>query len=238
VLPIFARHGYRMMPELPPPLLDAFAEGAWEALDDTPRLARLEQLIALGRLEARRQDHDKARRALEMALAEPAEPLSRAESHYLLADVLRQAGQTDEARRHFELAAEHPDFESAALVGLAIIADETGRGDEAITLLRRLRWRDPENLEVMLRFADAARRVEDWPSALEALNWARVKHPDDPRPWSALLETHLAMDDVAAATSLLRELRLDPPPGIDFDRLESLIDGASTRREQGADDDM
>lgn len=231
VLPVFSRHGYRMMPELPPPVLDAFSEGAWEALDATPVLARLEQLIALGRLEELRGDFAKARRALELALAEPAEPVSRAETHYLLGRVLRGAGELELARAELEQAAEHPTFEDAALTGLASLAEELDRPEQSIELLRRLRWKDPANLDVLLRFADAARRGEDWPSALEALNWARVKHPQDPRPWAALLETRLAMDDVAAATSLLRELRQDPPEGLDLERLERLIDAATSRRE-------
>ena len=54
-----------------------------------------------------------------------------------------------------------------------------------------------------------ATRIEDWPAALEALRWATMRHPRDPRPYVALVETHLVLGDFPSAMSVVEEMALD-----------------------------
>jgi tetratricopeptide (TPR) repeat protein len=206
VLPVFYRHPYHKIPELPEWVPEEFALASREVLGEVPLFPRIAHLIDLGKLERRIGAYDRAIDALEEALAAGGDDLRRAEASFHLGLALVAAGRHDEGRVHLNTAREHPVFRVSALRSLAVAAEERGEFAEALDYLRRLRWEHPGELWPCLKFAEVAARVGEWPAALESLRWAKLKHPADPRPYVALAQAHLAMGDTTAATTVADDL--------------------------------
>lgn len=206
VLPVFYRHPYHKIPELPEWVDEEFALASREVLGEVPLFPRTAHLIDLGKLERRIGATDRAIDALEEALAAGGDDLRRAEASFHLGLALVAAGRHDEGRTHLNAAREHPVFRISALRSLAVAAEDSGEFAEALDYLRRLRWEQPGELWPCLKFAEVAERVGDWPAALESLRWAKLKHRADPRPYVALAEAHIAMGDTTAATAVADEL--------------------------------
>ena len=206
VLPMLSRHQYPPGAEMPRPLLDAFAEASWQAIDQVPFVPRRDHLVDLGRIEMLRGRPEAAVRALEAAVDEPGDEVGRVEVLFYLGAALMELGRMDEAESRFDAASAHPAFRDASLLSLAQIAERTGRLELALRHLRDLRWEDPDNLWYCLEYARTARRLAQWDKAVEALRWARINHPEDIRPMSEMAQTHLAQGEVGAAASLLLEI--------------------------------
>jgi tetratricopeptide (TPR) repeat protein len=207
VLPIFYRHPYYKIPELPEWVPAEFALASREVLGEVPLISRTAHLIDLGKLERRIGANDRAIDALQEALAAGGDELRRAEASFHLGLALVAAGRPDEGRTYLIAAREHPVFRVSALRSLANVAESAGEFDEALDYLRRLRRELPDELWPCLKFAEVAELVGDWPAALESLRWAKLKHPGDPQPYVALAQAHIAMGDTTAATTVADELR-------------------------------
>ena len=206
VLPVFYRHPYHKIPELPEWVPVEFALASREVLGRVPLFPRTAHLIDLGKLERRIGANDRAIDALTEALAAGGDDLRRAEASFHLGLALVAAGRHDEGRAHLNAAREHPVFRISALRSLANAAEDRGEFAEALGYLRRLRWEQPGELWPCLKFAEVAERVGDWPAALESLRWAKLKHPKDSRPYVALAKAHIAMGDTTTATTVADEL--------------------------------
>ncbi len=229
-LPVFYRHGYPHLPNPPQWMLDTFAEGSRAAVGQVPLLASVTHLLDLGKLELQRGAPDLAVSTLRAALRERGDTINRAEAEFNLGLSLLALGQVGEGRVHLETAATNPLFRSAALGDLARAAERSGDLPRALQYLRSLRQEDPRNLEACLSFAEVARKLEDWPAAVEALRWARLIHPEDPRPHIALIATHLDMGDFVAAATLLEEVERWIESPAEIARLRSRIAAESGGR--------
>jgi tetratricopeptide (TPR) repeat protein len=206
VLPIYYRHPYHEIPELPDWVAGEFAAASREVLGQVPLFPRHGHLIDLGKLERRLGANERAIAVLEEALAAGGDRLRVAEASFHLGLAQVAAERFDEGQRHLELALEHPVFRVSALRSLATLAARRGDDATAIGHLRRLRWEQPGELWPCLEFAVVAARMEDWPAAIESLRWARLKHSRDPRPVLELARIHLAMGDRNSASSMAGEL--------------------------------
>jgi tetratricopeptide (TPR) repeat protein len=204
VLPLYGPHSFgRRYPDW---VVEEFAEASRDVLGDVPLVSRTVHLIDLGKLELSRGAYEAAAATLEEALAEGLDDLGRAETHFNLGLALLGLGSRTRAEDHLRQSAEHPVFRTAALLNLAISAEQVGDYESALRDLRTLRRQEPKNLDYCLRFARVATRLEDWDAALEALRWATLVHPSDPVPQVALVELHLDMGDLPAASKALWEL--------------------------------
>jgi tetratricopeptide (TPR) repeat protein len=205
-LPIFHRHPYFEIAELPDWVAEEFAAASREVLGKVPLFPRNEHLVDLGKLERRIGADDRAIESLQEALAAGKDDLRRAEASFHLGLALIAEKQFEQGRLHLQQASLNPRFRPSALRSLAGLAEELGDYERALEHLRRLRWEQPGQLEPCLAFAGVARRMSNWPAALESLRWAKLQHPSDPRPLVSLAETHLEMGDPLAATSVVAEL--------------------------------
>jgi len=212
-LPLYVRHTYDKQDEPPAWLLDVFTEASRETVGRVPLLSSVTHWIDLGKLELRRGNPAAAARDLARALSEGADSIERAEARYHLGLALFALGRDREGRANLEAAVEHPALRVAALRDLARAAERAGDLESALAHLRRLRQEQPRDLVSCLEFARVAAAVENWPAAIEALSWARIVHPRDPRPHVALATAQLAQGDVAAAAAVLRDVEtwLDAP---------------------------
>ncbi len=205
-LPIYHRHPYHRIPGLPEWFLLEFVAGSRAVLGQVPLVPPSEHLLDLGRLERRIGQSARAIEAFEAVLDQGGDALRLADAHFNLGLALADVGRNDEARLHFEAALGHSIFRPSALRGLARVDEAQGKHQEALDRLRRLRWELPGELWPCLDFAELARRLGDWPAALEALRWAKLKHEDEPEPYVALAETHLQLADYDSAIAVVNEL--------------------------------
>jgi tetratricopeptide (TPR) repeat protein len=206
VLPIYTRHVYRELEPTPPEFLDAFAEGSREAFGDTPLLRHSVHLSELGKIELRRGNPVQAEQDLRASLEYPSNALNRAEVHYHLGVALMEQGRHDAAIEALKEAELHPVMEASAIRMQARLAERGGRLDDALAHLRRVRRLQPREMQAILDFARLARRLEKWDQAEEALKWASIIYPDDPRPYAELTRTYRDEGDNVAAARALREV--------------------------------
>ena len=230
VLPFFHRHLYRRIPELPSRMLEEFAEASREALGQVPLLSRRTHLIDLGKLELRIGEPVKAADALRQALESPGDALDRAEARFYLGLALIANGEREPGRARLAEAAEHPAFRNGSLRNLASDAELAGELELALGYLQQLRRDEPRSVEHCLRFAEVARRLAEWPSAIESLKWAALVNPKDPRSQFALVETYLEMGDPSGASALLEELEAWMDGEGELGRLRRKIDRALSER--------
>jgi tetratricopeptide (TPR) repeat protein len=222
-LPLFAAHSYRELAQMPAWVMDEFASASWEVLGQTPQITRTAQLIDLGKLERRAGHDQRAVEALREAVAHPGDVLNRAEANYHLGLALIAVGQVDEGIERLTLSGEHPVFHAAALRSLAVSLEGLGRYAEALEYLRKLRWSDPDDLWACLQFAIVARHTGDGPGAIEALEWAKDRHPEDRAPSVALVQTYLALGQAGAAKAELEQLTQRPDAAADVERLRRAL---------------
>jgi tetratricopeptide (TPR) repeat protein len=223
VQPIYRKHAYKNLATPPDGLVEAFALGARESLDETPYLRRVLHLLALGRLELRRGDPEQARRDLEASLEVAGDSLNRAEAHYYLGLVHTDLGHYDRALEELGLAEQHPNFEAGTLAAQARVFKLQGRLDEALVRLRRARGLQPRRLDLALEYAQVAGELGEWDKAEEALRWAALVHPRLPSPLVALARVHWQAGDRNAAQQVIEELRkLEGTDGV-VGELETLV---------------
>lgn len=206
-LPLYSRHAFPDDEPMTTWVRDTFAETSREMLGRTPFVTRSQQLIDLGKLERERGDNERAVAAFTEALAGRVSELERAEAAFHMGHALLALGQDAEGRDRLAEAAQHPVFKTAALIGLARAAEQTKDDERALTHWRELRREEPGNLDFCLNFARVATGLGDWPAVLEALRWAKMIQPTDPRAYVALVESYVSMGDKAAARVALDELK-------------------------------
>jgi tetratricopeptide (TPR) repeat protein len=206
VQPIYELHDYRSLQPPRTDVQDAFAQASRAALGQTPFLRRTVHLLALGRLELRRGRPREAEQDLRAALEAPGHELNRAEGNYLLGLALIELRRYDEAQEALKRSGAQAGFAAAEAAARARVAERLGRGEEALALLRRARRLNPNELAYVLEFARIAREAKEWKMAEEALRWGVSVHPDDPRPWRALLSTSIELGRWSEAERALREL--------------------------------
>ena len=107
-LPVASKSRMDRYAELPPEFLAAFAEGSWDGLGHTPYLREADHLIALGRVEWRRENLGVAAGLLTAALEQGESGRPFAEASYYLGVVMLEAGRPEEARTHLRAAVGHP----------------------------------------------------------------------------------------------------------------------------------
>lgn len=92
---------------------------------------------------------------------QPSQPLDRSQSPLALVRRLADEGQLDEAARQGEehLRRQGPSAEWYCLLG--VIRDSQGQGEEALKLLRKALYLEPDNIEGLVHLALMAERVGD-----------------------------------------------------------------------------
>lgn len=206
VQPIYYLHPYRYMNPILPGLLDAFARGSRSVLDATPLLRRGVHLVALGRLEARRENWSQAIEDLTAALDEPGHDLDRAEAWYWLGYSLGELGRDGEAIVALERSREHPNMETRALESLAALAERRGDLSEAAGLMRELHAHDRRNLKWILDYARLAKRAGLDDAAEDTLRWGIIVHPEEARFRAELVTLFTERGRLAEARRQLTEL--------------------------------
>ena len=204
VQPAFDAH--ERFDTLPPELLAVFAQASREVLGRTPFLGRRAHLLDLGKLERRLGRLDLAGSYLRAALEERGDLIQRAEIAFHLAGVLIERKDFEGAKRALDLAEQHEVFRLDVVYTRIAIAESQGRLGEALGWVREARRLEPENLSHCLHYSRIARRLNDFKGAEEALSWAVLRHPQDPSPRVALVETCLEAGDPASADAALRDL--------------------------------
>lgn len=205
-LPLFFRHEFVNETDLPDWTLDLFFETSRQAVGATPLLPRASHLVDLGKQARGRGVHEDAVEVLNEAITEARDPLVLAEARFNLGLSLVALGRDVDGREQLALASEHPVFHEPALRNLASAAEKVEDFAGALVYLRELRREKPRNLGYCLRAARLARSIQEWPVALEALQWAKIIEPSDPRPYLGLIETYLEMGDLTSARTVLRDL--------------------------------
>lgn len=205
-LPMFYRHEFAGGTSLPDWALRLFFETSRDSLGKTPLLPRANHLVDLGKQARGHGAHEDAVEVLTEALEVARDSLVLAEAQFHLGLALVALERDAEGREQLSLAAEHPVFHEAALRNLALVAEQAGDPEGALTYLRELRRKKPRNMDYCLRSARLARSMGDWPVALEALQWARIIAPTDPRPYLELVETYIEMGDLPSARTVFRDV--------------------------------
>jgi tetratricopeptide (TPR) repeat protein len=214
-LPLYYPHEFaRKSDYVPLWVKDVFYETSLESVGKAPLLPPGPHLVDLGKQARGRQAPADAIDVLTRALQFPGDDLVRAETRFHLGLAMVDLGRDVEGRDELRQAATHPAFREAALLNLARVAEQAGDHAEALGYYRQLRRDDPRELDYCLQAARLARVLEDWPVALEALQWGKVIAPSDPKPLLELAETHLEMGDVPTARAILRELEAWDPEAV------------------------
>lgn len=220
--PFFFAHGWSLN-QFPEDLLRAFLEEARGALDHAPMLDRGKHLLSLGRMEHRLGDLDRAAADLRLALTLPAPRIDHAEFAYYLARVQMDAGHYREAEVSLDIANTYPSFRMNVIEDKTRIAEKEGRFEEALQWLQEARRLQPANAWFCLEFARIARRIPSLDRAIEALRWAIIQQPSDPKPRIALVETYNEEGDAVEADQTLRDLEQLTGKTADVTRLERLL---------------
>ncbi len=192
---------------LPPSMLEAFAEGSREVLGKAPMLPLERHLLSLAQLELRLGRLDDAEAHLERAMLQPADGLRRAEQAYHLGLVRKSKGDFCGARKAFELASQGPVFRSSIAYQRGRMEEAEGRAREALDLFEEALRLEPRNVFLALECARAARGLGEWKTAEETLRWAILVAPEDGRPRADLVRTLLAAGDRRGAARALGEMR-------------------------------
>ena len=115
VQPLYAVHDYGNPQFIPPPIVQAFAEGSRESLGQTPMMPKGKHLIALGRVEFLRGNYAQAEEDLLAALEYGGDSLNRCDTYHHLGLAVAQLGRHDEALDYFEQAKEHEQIRPWAI---------------------------------------------------------------------------------------------------------------------------
>jgi tetratricopeptide (TPR) repeat protein len=111
--------------------------------------------------------------------ADVARELDDADAWRRLADILAEAGRTEEAIDAFRRAVERRPDDSAALLDLGHASFAAGRPDEAISYLEQVREREPDNPGALRALADIHRRAGRLDEAFAAADALAATRPDD-----------------------------------------------------------
>jgi tetratricopeptide (TPR) repeat protein len=83
-------------------------------------------------------------------------------------DAYRNLGNYEKAQEYYENAL-NIEFDTYAIMGLALISKAQGKFDEAIISLRRLKQQDPKNYRIYIELADCCLKTGDRRQATETL---------------------------------------------------------------------
>ncbi|HEX5043088.1 MAG TPA: O-antigen ligase family protein [Candidatus Polarisedimenticolaceae bacterium] len=191
--------------EPPREVLTAFAEGSRAVLGRTPLMTRGNHLLALGLLEERLGDLPRAEEDLRAAVQEPGFELEQAERRYHFGRILLARRRLQEGEAELVRAAARPEFGPAVASLRAGLAETRGDLRGALEQWRTARRLRPAEAAPCLEFARIARKVNELGLAQEALSWAKVLAPTDPRVHAGFVELALARGDWRAAESALAD---------------------------------
>ncbi len=231
--PMYTNHPFPYVSPERPELLEAFAAGAREALGSAPMIDRRTHLVAIAKLEMRMEQPEAAEATLRLALDEPGIAVSSAFVRYWLGLALIAQGRDTEAEAELLAAAEEPVFEVSSLVERARIAQRQKDPERALSLLRQARWSDPTRLDVCMEFASLAASLEYWPEALQALDWASLVHPDDPRPSLQRVRILMRAGQRTRALQALREHESTFGEGVETQELGAMLGRGREGRKSG-----
>lgn len=175
--PDLDRHERLPFDALPRPVVEAFAQGAREALGHAPMIRRDRHLLALGRLERRLGRVDRAVGDLQEAATLRAEPLQAAEVQFHLALALFDAGRGTEAAAAAERAARSPVFRSSCADLRSRIAEREGRAGEALDWAERAFGYEPGREAFAARAGRLAEAAGDAERTLRLYRRAAALHP-------------------------------------------------------------
>ncbi|HEY4242433.1 MAG TPA: tetratricopeptide repeat protein [Kofleriaceae bacterium] len=204
----------------------ARAADVWEAKLDDPDAAGeiLEKILAreptsvpaltrLSKIYARANDWDKAKRALEQALALNPTGRDAADLFFRLGEVARaDGGDTDTAVLHFREALKHDPAHAAAITALEALARD--RKDNALLadmLDRRASavHAPAERVALLVELSELERRAGRSEQALSALARARADLPDDARVLAPLADLYFATGRLDEAAPIYDQLAED-----------------------------
>jgi len=191
--------------EPPREVLLAFAEGSRAVLGHTPLLTLGNHLLALGLLEERLGDLPRAEADLRASLRESGFELERAEREFHLGRILIARGRLEAGEAELVRSAARPEFGPAVASLRAGLAEARGDLQAALEQWREARRLRPADEAPCLEFARIARAVNELGLAQEALSWARVLAPTDPRVDAGFVELALMRGDWRAAESALAD---------------------------------
>lgn len=209
-LPYYPAHLYRDLEPVPDAILEAFAEGAREALGRAPLLSPVGHLLALGRLEYRLGRWEQSVEDFTSVLAVPSAAGYRAQANLYLGLALIELKRFDEAERALAEAQDHPGTAIAALAARGRLAEAMGDLEGALDRLRDARRLEPRQLRFTLEFARVARRLGEWTKAEEALRWALTLAPERADLVGQLIEVYIEEGESAKAWALLNDLKRMP----------------------------
>ncbi|CBS86451.1 tetratricopeptide repeat protein [Azospirillum lipoferum] len=150
----------------------------------------------------------------------------------MLADALRQCGETDAAHAIYSVLAGERSDSAAVRLGLAHCLSARRRHDEALEEFREAVALRPNDRDAVLALAEALTVAGDALAAVELLQPLGRRHEDDATVHHALGRCWLALREPAKALSALRHAR-DAAEGDEAAPIERLI--AALEAGEGAD---
>lgn len=148
------------------------------------------------------------------------ELLTEAGEHYedctpdylvLKARALHHLERPEEAEKLLRLAIAHQPENADALGILALLLQEEGRDDEALTYAEQALAIAPRQMEALLARADSFFDREDMNAARDAYQTTLDAHPASGRAWSGLGQIAFGQFEFAEAEKLLKEAVLHMP---------------------------
>ena len=221
VLPDFTAHNEEFtFDSLPRELAEAFYDASRANVGAAPLQPKERHLLSLGILAYRLGRLSDSEADLRAALQAPGSAQFHAEDAFHLGLTLLALGREAEAEPLFRRAEAFDVFVEPVLSTRASQAEAHGRLEEAFEAVSRLRARDPGDVGTCLRFAAIAARLDLPDRAEEALRFASVVAPDDPRPRRELVRLYLRTGRRSKAAAVLEELRGRGDGGAEFQDLE------------------
>jgi tetratricopeptide (TPR) repeat protein len=181
-------------------LIEAFHEGAREALGNVPMTRPIEHRLSLGKSAFRLERFEEADAWFREVLDAPAGRLDFAEARFWLGLVSERRGRLEDAGVFFSSVLSIPAFRPAALDRLARLAERRGDWRGVYERLDLLRREQPGRPEFVVRWAAAAIRSGEAARAVEGVRAGLVRSPGDPDLRAALVEALLAAGDVEGAS--------------------------------------
>jgi tetratricopeptide (TPR) repeat protein len=200
IQPVFEKHPGFDPDRMERALLEAFHEGATEAISDVPMTRPMEHRLSLGKSAFRLERFDEADAWFRRVLDGPAGRIDLAEARFWLGLVSEKRGRPEDAEGFFASVLSVPNFRPASLDRLARLAERRGDWRGAYERLGLLRREDPGRPEYVVRWAAAAIRAGEAARAVEGIRAALVRLPGEPDLRVVLVEALVAAGNVEGAS--------------------------------------
>lgn len=200
IQPVFEKHPGFDPDRMDRALIEAFYEGAREALGRVPMTRPMEHLLSLGKSAFRLERFDEADAWFRRVLDGPAGRLDLAEARFWLGLVSEKRGRFEDAEGFFASVVSVPNFRPASLDRIARLAERRGDWRGAYERLDLLRREQPGRPEFVVRWAAAAVRAGEAARAVEGIRSTLVRLPGEPDLRAALVEALVAAGNVEGAS--------------------------------------